>query len=105
VLSFNPTAVSFNNNYVVGDNPSQTVTVTNTSDAAVGLESIALSGDTSYTQQTSCSALLAGGASCTITITFIPTTYGTFVGQITVTEAAGTVDVVPVSGTAYLNGG
>ena len=105
VLAFNPQAVSFNNNYVVGDNPSQTITVMNTSNAAVALASILTTGDPSYTQQTNCGTLLTGGASCTISITFMPTTYGTFVGQVTITEGSGTIDVVPISGTAFLNGG
>jgi len=77
----------------------------NTSNAAVALASILTTGDPSYTQQTNCGTLLTGGASCTISITFMPTTYGTFVGQVTITEGSGTIDVVPISGTAFLNGG
>ena len=70
VLSLSPSPVTFNNGYTIGDNPSQAVTVTNTSASPAGIASIALSGDSSLTQRNNCPASLAAGATCTITVTF-----------------------------------
>jgi len=104
-LAISPASVSFTNNYIVGDNPSQTVTVTNTSAATVGIAGVTLSGDPSLTQRNKCPAILAANATCTITVTFVPTVPGTFNSTLTITEASGVPDVVPVLGTASLGGG
>ncbi len=61
VLSLSPSTVTFNNGYTIGDNPSQTVTVTNTSAAAAGIAAIALSGDASLTQRNKCRNQPCGG--------------------------------------------
>ena len=69
-LSLSPSSVTFSNGYTIGDNPSQKVTVTNTSAASAGIAGIAMSGDPSLTQRNNCGASLAAGANCTITVTF-----------------------------------
>jgi hypothetical protein len=104
-LTFSPNVVSFNNGYVIGDNPSQTVTVTNTNSVPAGISHISLSGSTMFTQTHDCGATLAANASCTITITFTPTAAGTFTGLLTVKESAGTVHKIQMSGVASVNGG
>ncbi len=104
-LTVSPTSVSFNNNYVVGDNPSQTVTVTNTNEVTAGISGLSLSGSSMYTQTHNCGSSLAAGASCSIVITFQPTTYGTFNSTLTVKESSGYVHKIPVTGTAYLDNG
>jgi hypothetical protein len=96
-LGLNPTAVSFPN-YTIGDNPSQTVTVTNTSGAAAGIAKIAIVGATNLTERNKCPGVLAPGATCSITVTFTPHTYGTFTSTLTVTESSGAQDNVPVTG-------
>jgi hypothetical protein len=103
VLSLSPSAVTFNHGYTIGDNPSQPVTVTNTSASAAGIAAIGLSGDPSLTQRNNCPASLAPGAVCNITVTFRPVAYGTFTGTLTVTESSGAVDTVSVTGISGVN--
>jgi hypothetical protein len=90
--------VTFNNGYTIGDNPSQAVTVTNTSASPTGIAGIALSGDPSLTQRNNCLASLAAGAKCTITVTFQPVAYGTFTSTLTLTESNGALDTVSLTG-------
>ena len=103
VLSLSPSPVTFNNGYTIGDNPSQAVTVTNTSASSAGIAAIALSGDPSLTQRNNCPASLAAGATCTITVTFQPVAYGTFTSTLTLTESNGALDTVSVTGTSTVN--
>ena len=104
-LTFSPSTVSFNSGYVIGDNPSQTVTVTNSNGVAAGITKISKSGSKTFTQTNNCGTVLAAYASCTITVTFMPTAGGTFTGSLTVTEGAGEVHQIPLSGLATTNGG
>ena len=98
-LSLSPTTLNFSG-YQIGDNPSQTVTVTNTSSAPVGIAGIALSGDPSFVQGNTCGSGLSAGATCTVTVTFSPTAYGTFTSTLIVTENSGAQETVSISGTA-----
>jgi hypothetical protein len=85
----------------IGDNPSQTVTVTNTSGASVGIAGIAMSGDPSFAEGTTCGSLVSAGATCTVTVTFTPAAYATFTSTLIVTESDGAQETVSVSGTSY----
>lgn len=101
-LTLSPASLVFNG-YTIGDNPSQSVTVTNSSGASAGIAGVAMSGAASLTQRTTCGASLAAGATCTITVTFQPTAYGTFTGTLTLTESSGALDTVSVSGNSSVN--
>jgi hypothetical protein len=98
-LSLAPATLNFSG-YTIGDNPSQTVTVTNTSSASVGIARIAMSGDPSFVRGNACGSSLPAGATCTVTVTFSPTSYGTFASTLIVTESSGGQETVSVSGTA-----
>lgn len=98
-LHVSPSTLAFTG-YVVGDNPSQTVTVTNASEAPTGILGIGLSGDASLTQSNNCPAVLNAAAGCSIFVTFVPVTGGTFISTLTVTEGSGTKDRVSISATA-----
>ena len=97
VLNLSPSTLTFSG-YTIGDNPSQTVTVTNTSGASIGILEISMQGDASLTEQNQCGAVLAAGAGCSITVTFQPTAYGTFTSTLTLVESSGARDTVPVTG-------
>ncbi|MGA2714444.1 MAG: choice-of-anchor D domain-containing protein [Bryobacteraceae bacterium] len=99
LLSLTPATLNFSG-YTIGDNPSQKVTVTNSSGASVGIAGIAMSGDPSLTQRNNCGSVVASGATCAITVTFAPVAYGTFTGTLAVTEASGAQDTVSVTGTS-----
>jgi hypothetical protein len=96
-LSFAPPTLTFNG-YTIGDNPSQTVTVTNTSGASVGISGVGMHGDSSLVDQNNCGSVLAVGAICSITVTFNPVAYGTFASTLLVVESSGARDNVPVTG-------
>lgn len=96
-LTLSPTTLTFSG-YTIGDNPSRTITVTNTSGASAGIAAIGMSGDPSLTQRNNCGASVAAGGTCSITVTFQPVAYGTFTGTLTVTESSGALDRVSVTG-------
>src|SRR5467141_918395 len=98
-LSLSPATLNFSG-YTIGDSPSQTVTVTNTSGASVGITGIAMSGDPSLVEGNTCGSILSAGATCTVTVTFNPVAYGTFTSTLIVTESSGAQETVSVSGTA-----
>ena len=83
--------------YTIGDNPSQVVTVTNTSGASAGVLEIIVKGDSSLTQLNKCPAVLAPGATCAIAVTFRPVAYGTSYSTLIVVEASGAVDRIPIT--------
>jgi hypothetical protein len=69
----------------------------------VGIASIAISGSKTFTKTTTCGSTLAAGATCTITVTFTPTALVAYSGSLNVTESAGAVHQVPLSGTGSNN--
>lgn len=103
-LTFSPTSLDFNNGYVVGDDATADITVTNTDGIFVGISQISKSGSAIFTQTNNCGKGLTAYATCTITVTFTPTAVGTFTGTLTVKETAGTAHKIPLSGTAGTGG-
>ena len=65
----------------------QTLTIQNTGASAFAL-SLVLTGD--FTDTTNCGATLAGGASCSVVLTFAPSQPGTRQGLLAITAGAGT---------------
>lgn len=71
----------------------QTTTLTNSGTAALSIASFGISGanSSSFLQGAStCGSSLAAGASCTIAVTFAPSSAGTFTATLSVTDAVGT---------------
>jgi photosystem II stability/assembly factor-like uncharacterized protein len=99
-----PTAVlstpvlSFASQTVGTTSAAQTVTLANNSSTTLAISSIAASGD--FAETNTCGASLAGGANCSISVTFTPTASGQRAGLVTVSDnaASGTTQ------TAQLNG-
>lgn len=102
-LTISPSSLNFSG-YSVGDNPSMTLTVTNTTGVFTGISKITKTGSTTFTQTNNCGTGLAAYATCTITVTFMPTTVGSFSGTLTVTESAGAAHTIPLSGTSVSGG-
>jgi len=99
-LSLSPATLNFCC-YAIGDSSSQTVTVTNTGSASVQIAGIAMNGDPSLVVQGStCGSILSAGATCTVTVTFNPSSYGTFASTLIVTESSGAQESIPVTATA-----
>jgi hypothetical protein len=103
VLGLSPSSVTFSNGYTIGDSPSQTVKVTNTSSTSAGIAGIAMSGDPSITQKNNCGASVAARGTCSITVTFRPVAYGSFTSTLAVTESSGAPDRVSVTGIGTVN--
>lgn len=103
-LAFSPSSIDFAN-YTIGDNPSQTLTISNPTQSTVGIRHLSFAGSSALTQQNNCPALMSAGSSCTVTFTFVPTTYGSFTSNLTVSESSGAVDIIPVTGTSVPDSG
>src|SRR6267154_2176881 len=99
-LSLSPATLNFCC-YAIGDSSSQTVTVTNTGSGSVQIAGIAMDGDPSLVVQGStCGSIISAGATCTVTVTFNPSSYGTFASTLIVTESSGAQETVSVTATA-----
>ncbi len=100
-LGTNPAQLSF---AVVGAGQSSTaqpVTVTNSSNYAIGSVALAATSPFSVTQNT-CTGSLAAGANCTASVVFAPSAGGAASGTLTVSSAAvATPATVTLSGTGF----
>ena len=96
-----PTSLSFGDLVLGSVSAAQNVTLTNpTGAAALTINSIAAS--TGYTQTNNCGTSLAGGASCTISVTFAPTASGTTTGSLAISNSATSTPIgASLTGTAY----
>jgi len=75
----------------------QTVTLSNAGNAPLAIQSIAALGDFAATHN--CPVSLGAGVSCTISISFTPTTTGSLVGSLNITDdAPGSPQAVALSG-------
>ncbi len=97
------TSLSFIKQALNTTSPQQTVTLTNTGAVSLSISNISTSGD--FAETGNCLASLPTGQSCTINVTFIPTTSGSLDGALTITDnsigVAGTVQTIPLSGTGF----
>ena len=85
-LTSTPGSLSFSGEAVGSTSAAQTVTLTNTSSVAVAITSVTASGPFAVTSQ--CGASLATAATCSIAVTFTPTTVGQQTGSLTITDNA-----------------
>lgn len=85
VLNAVPASLSFAGTVVGSSAPAQAVTVTNSGTATATVSSVTASGD--FSQTNNCTSVAVGG-SCTVTVTFTPTTGGARAGTLTVTSNA-----------------
>jgi hypothetical protein len=86
VVTPTPSSLTFTSQTVGTTSPSQNVTVKNTGAVATPLSIGAATGD--FAQTNNCSSTLASGGSCTLMVTFTPTTTGTRTGSISITDQA-----------------
>ncbi len=103
-VTFTPTLLTFASQAIGTTSAAQSVTVANTGDASLFINSAAIGGadPLDFTAvNDGCSGLtLAPGTSCSMSITFSPTASGTRSGTLSVTDnAAGSPQTVPLTGT------
>lgn len=81
-----PTSLTFSNQTVQTTSSPQMVTLTNSGSATLTITSIATTGD--FAQTNTCGSSIAANASCTVNVTFTPTTTGTRTGTLNFTDNA-----------------
>lgn len=103
-VALTPQQINFGNQPLLSTSNPVTVTLTNEGSAALSITSITAGGD--FHQTNTCGTFLSGGgATCTIQITYTPTSVGLQFDQITVTDSAGGQQAIAVSGNGVLTGG
>ncbi|MFZ0732891.1 MAG: choice-of-anchor D domain-containing protein [Candidatus Sulfotelmatobacter sp.] len=97
-VTISPTSLVFATQLVNTTSPPQTVMLTNIGTGPLSITSIIASGN--FAQTNTCGTAVAAGASCTISVTFTPSTVNTRTGSITVTDnAPGSPQIVSLTGT------
>jgi hypothetical protein len=96
-LSASPSSLSFGDVDADATSTSQAVTVSNPGSSAQTISSVSVSGQ--YAQTNNCGSSLAAGASCTVDVTFAPTSGGSQSGTLTVENTSPNPDLtVSLSG-------
>jgi len=100
-----PASLTFAAQQVGTASPPQTVTLTNAGNAALNITSINITGSNpqDFSESSTCGTTLGTGASCTISVTFAPTSGGTRTASVTISDnAAGSPQQVTLSGTGFI---
>ncbi len=93
-----PSSLNFSGEMKGSTTAAKTVTLSNTSGAAVSITSIAATGD--FAEANTCGTSVAANGSCTINVTFKPTTSGARSGTLSITDnATGSPQTVALAGT------
>ncbi|MFC1420307.1 choice-of-anchor D domain-containing protein [Streptacidiphilus sp. N8-3] len=100
-VTANPSALNFGSVATGATSAAQTVTVSNPTNAAASVSSIAASGD--FSQTNTCGSSIAANGSCTVSVKFSPTATGARTGSLTV-NAGGITNTVSLSGTGTAPG-
>jgi hypothetical protein len=101
VVSLSPTSLAFGNQPVGMTSTAQTVTLSNTGNAALSITSLALTGTNAsdFAQSNTCGSSLAAGANCTIAAMFTPSIAGTEAASLSIADnASGSPHTVSLSG-------
>ena len=97
-VTLTPSSLSFDGQLLGSSSPAQALTLSNAGDGPLTIASIGTTGD--FSQTSNCSGSLAGGASCSINVTFLPTVLGARQSTLIVTDnAAGGPQTVSLTGT------
>jgi len=100
IVSLSAAGLSFGS-VATGSSASGATTLSNVGGAQLSISSIAISGANAsdFAQSNNCGASLGPSASCTINVTFAPTTTGTRSASVTITDnAPGSPHIVSLSG-------
>ena len=100
--ALSPTSLTFASQTVGAASAAQTITLSNSGNAALSVTSIAVSGANAsdFAETNNCGSSVAAGANCTISVTFKPAAAGARTAAISVTDnATGSPQSVSLSGT------
>lgn len=95
-LSASAAALSFSS-VPLGSSATQAITLTNTGNIALSIGGVQVSGN--FKQTNNCSATLSAGSSCTVNVVFTPTATGSLNGSLVITNTAGILQSITLSGT------
>ncbi len=101
VVTLTPTSLAFPNVQLNTASAPKTVIVKNTGTAALNISKVSISGTVSgdFAQTNTCTAPVAVGSTCTITVTFTPTSLIDQTGSVSITDnAANSPQSVPLTG-------
>jgi hypothetical protein len=104
-LLFTPNTLDFGTVMQETTSPPMTVMLTSTGNSTLAISSINVMGTNNnmFAESNNCPGSLANGSSCTLTVTFTPTTSGTLAATISVnTNAPGSPQIVNISGTGMI---
>jgi hypothetical protein len=102
IASVSPTSLAFGNQSVGITSTTQSVTLTNSGNAALSITSVAVFGANAsdFSQTGNCGSSVSAGASCTISVTFTPSASGSRAAALAITDnATGSPQSVSLSGT------
>jgi len=102
VVSLSASSINFGTETVGKTSAPNTLTLTNTSQTALTISSITLTGANpgDFAQTNSCGTGIHGGATCTISVTFTPTKKGARSASVSITDSGGgSPQTVSVTGT------
>ena len=102
VASIAPGSLAFGNQTINTTSTAQTVTLTNTGNAALSIAGITVTGTNAsdFAQSNTCGSSVAGGSNCTISVTFTPSASGSRTASVSITDnASGSPQTVSLSGT------
>ena len=105
--TLSPTSLTFSTQAIGTTSVAKSVTLKNTGTTSLTINSIAITGTNAgdFAQTNACGISLAAGASCSISVTFKPTSSGTRTAALSITDnAAGSPQKVALSGIG-VNGG
>jgi hypothetical protein len=103
-VTLTPNSLNFGNQTVGTASSPQTVTLANNQSVSLSITSVAASGD--YSQTNTCGTSVPANGSCTISVTFTPTTSGTRTGTLTVTDnGPGSPQMASLTGVGTTGGG
>jgi parallel beta-helix repeat protein len=85
-LATNPSSLTFASQALNTPSSAQTVTVTNSGNAAAAVSGVSTTG--AFAQTNTCGSSIAAGGSCTVSVTFDPTASGTSTGNLTIASNA-----------------
>jgi hypothetical protein len=79
-LSFSPASLTFPAQKVGTTSPAKTITISNSTAAAITIGSISIDG--AFAETNTCGGTIAGNGTCTISVTFTPTKTGAQTGTV-----------------------
>ncbi len=97
VATLSTSTLTFASTTVAATSPAQIVTITNTGGAGLTISNVTATGN--FAQTNNCPASLAGGTSCSVSVTFSPTAPGNLYGTVVITDnAANSPQTITLSG-------